>query len=391
MSDNMGRQQFYKIISIALILLMVLSLTPHAATTTTGPGTCSSATGGTTTNWYTPINNQISAQWQSTLPLATIVVILSFLIAGLIFLIGSVLNSGRVRGFALGEFYEALATAIMVGAFLLICSVLFNQVPGLVSCSNPYATSFSLMTQTTNSVATMYNYIFVQLYFPYADLVSYSVSTSVGAVGSTWLKAAGEFIGFSGTLVINLYAIPVTLFFLDPLAAIASLLTDGLATIVIEYYLLVFFSIAAIPCFLIPGILFRAIFPTRALGGMLIALAIGFYLVMPALFSIAYTFTYPGLQKDMQLGTATIGKIAQLCNPSISTGGNSGNINLGVGCSSTPIADQMKGVSSSLDSFWLLIFFYPALIISVTYAVVRELANFIGRAVTSFGRLRLFL
>jgi hypothetical protein len=142
---------------------------------------------------------------------------------------------------------------------------------------------------------------------------------------------------------------------------------------------MIFFATAAIPAFLIPGVILRAIFPTRALGGVMIALAIGFYLVMPTLFAVAFYFTAPSAMLSIQAATAQITRFgaspaAQAISPQ------------------SPLVVQLNNVNASLSGFWLLILFYPSLIIAMTYTVIQELSRLIGGAtVTTSGRIRRFI
>lgn len=368
-----------KTLLISVILLAVILNVPRAASSPDCgllPQPVSNVI-STSEPWYCPINQQIYSEWVSYLPAAAIVIFISFAIAGIIFMIGVAFNSNKIRNFGIGEFYEAIATLIIVMAFLYICAVVFGILPGvLVGGINPYATAFNLMSKTINTAQNMYSAMF-NIYLSLSSAVSPRITLEIAGSTSGIAKSLLNFIGFAPQLFVNLYTIPVTIFFLDPSIAIANLLADGIAALYAEYYLLTFFSIAAIPAFLIPGVFFRSIFPTRALGGILIAMAFGFYLVMPALFSVAYYFTAPTVQRDM--GLATLQMLRLSYSPQSATSATS------------PLVLQLDNVKSSLNGFWLLIFFYPSLIIAITYATIQELANFIGRASQVSGRVRSFI
>jgi hypothetical protein len=376
---NMRNTKF--IIIVAAFLLLAIAKV-GAQGTTSGNSGCGLVSGpavgqlSTTEPWYCPINQQIYNQWTPYLGLTGIVIFLSFAIAGIIFMIGVALKNDRIRNFGVGEFYEAIATLIIVAAFLYLCAVVFGLWPGsYVGTINPYATSFDLMTKTLAQAEQMYSTLF-NAYFDLAYSISPSIEVNFGgAFGAT--QALLNFIGYVPQIFININALTTQAFFLNPAQAIAGFLTDGITALYAEYYLLVFFSISAIPVFLIPGVFFRAIFPTRAVGGILIALAFGFFLIMPALFSVAYYFTSTTVQRDM--GVATL-QLASLPYTSQS-----------VSSQSSPLVEQLRGIGSSLNGFWLMIFFYPGLIMAMTYAAVREIANFIGRASSLSGQVRRFI
>ncbi len=322
--------------------------------------------------WYCPINQEIYAQWAYYEPAAIIAVLIAFSIAGLIYMVGIAANSNRIRNFGVGEFYEAIASAMIVVLFMFLCAVLFGLIPlSYVGSINPYATSFRLISSTISSAQQMYASIF-RVYLSASFITSANVEIRLGgAVGAVAQTAAATIPNFA----INSLSIPITLFFMDPAAAIAGILTDGITALYAEYYLLVFFSFAAIPVFLIPGTILRAIFPTRAFGGILIGLAFGFYLVMPLLFSVAFYFTAPSLLASMSTANLQFNGISSQSAVS----------------PANPFVQQLSSVKSSLNGFWLLIFFYPSLIISITYAVVRQISEFAGRAVSMGARMRSFI
>ncbi len=360
---------FKNLAMLSLVLLaLLLGLANAQPAPTTGCGLVSGPIATQITNnesWYCPINQQVYSQWSSSLPWAMIVIMISFCIAAIIFMTGVVLNSNKIRNFGIGEFYEAIATTIIVAAFLYVCAVIFGLLPGvLVGNINPYATAFNLIGKTISTAQQMYTALF-NVYLSLSFTTTPQISLAVG----------GETIGLQS--FINIYSVPVTIFFLDPAVAIARFLAEGITALYAEYYLMLFFSVAAIPAFLIPGVFFRSIFPTRAFGGILIALAFGFYLIMPALFSVAYYFTAPAVQRDMAVATLQVTKLSYTDQNALSA--------------TSPLVQQLFNVKSSLNGFWLLILFYPSLIIAITYTAVQELANFIGRASSINSRMRSFI
>lgn len=367
---------------IALILLTVSVRMAHAAQTTQNCGLLPQNVATQITDnepWYCAINQQVYSQWANDIPYVVIMVFISFMIAAIIFMAGVALNSNRIRNFAMGELYEAIATAIIAVFFLYVCAVVFGIIPGiLVGNINPYATAFNLIGTTISSAQNMYSSIF-SAYYTLSASISPSVDLTIGAGTSTLSKSILTLIGASPNLFLSVVRLPVTLFFLEPANAISQFLVDGIAALYAEYYLMVFFSVAAIPAFFIPGILLRSLFPTRALGGILIAFAFGFYLIMPSLFAVAYYFTAPSVQRDMASATFHLQQIGT--SPGTSTATSS----------TSPLVMDLQSARSSLSGFWLLILFYPGVIIAITYATIVEIANFIGRASTMGGRMRSFI
>ena len=332
--------------------------------------------------WYCPINQQIAAQWANSMPIAIVAVLLAFTVAAIIFMIGTAVKSDRVRNFGVGELYEALASAIIVAAFMYVASVVFGYGLGaLVGPVNPYAVSFNLITNTVSTAeqfyGTLYHIYFLDSFYASINVNIYGDIESLGAGSILQMLAASN---GALSLLSMAYKFPLIFFFIQPADLVSKLLSDGILALYGEYYLLVFFAVSAIPVFLVTGIVFRAIYPTRAFGGMLIALAIAFYLVMPGLFSIAYYFTTPQLQQQLRTGTSQLALY----------GSGSGAIT-NAQSSTSPIVETLGTVDAAMSSFWLLILFYPGLIIAVTYSFVTQIANFIGGASYTGSKLRSFI
>ncbi len=324
----------------------------------------------TSAPWYCPINGQIYAVWSQELPFVFAVLLLAFTIAGLIFMIGAAMKSDQVRNFGLGELYEAIASTLIVGFFLFICAVVFGLIPAItVGGINPYATAINLIMSTIGQAqqlyASMYQIVLVDSFY-----ISPSVTLQI--LGVDYSNFIGDFIG-PGSVT----AYPLELLFILPATTLGQLVLDGTAALYSQYYILIFFSVTAIPVFLVPGVVFRAILPTRALGGMLIAIGIGFYLVMPSLFAIAYYFTSPTLLQGLA------NSAAQLNRWGAGTGAEQNALS-----PSSPLVLAVGQAQSALSSFWLLVLFYPALIIAITYAFITQIANFIGGASRSLSSAR---
>ncbi|MEM3202372.1 MAG: hypothetical protein QXY21_01750 [Candidatus Micrarchaeaceae archaeon] len=319
--------------------------------------------------WYCPINEQIYDAWKSYIPAVLIVILLAFSIAALIYLIGVLVNRENIKRFALGEFYEAIASTIIAAAFLYICAVLFGLIPAyVVGTVNPYATAFHLIFMVINAAETLFNSLY-QLVLPISAFSSLYVTLTVPIPGAT---------SITSNLFIPQIAYLADILVTEPAEVLSSFVIEGMIALYSEYYLLLFFAIYAIPIFLIPGVILRALMPTRALGGAMIAVAMGFYLIMPTLFAIAFYFTVPQTFKTISLGAIAITRDTAQGLPSTLS-------------ASTPLVSDLNQMQVAMSDFWLLILFYPLLIIAVTYTFIVEMSNFIGGAQQRMGRLRGFI
>jgi hypothetical protein len=292
---------------------------------------------------------------------------IAFLIAGGIFMVGAGIKDNRIRNFGIGELYEAVASAIMVALFVYLSAVIFGLIPGIfVGAINPYALSLHLITTTINSAENVYTGLFHVYDY---DMYLTTLSVNVGSPLYPQFSITND--------VIDLSLLPLTIYFIEPTYIVSGFIYDGIMALYAEYYLIVFFAVAAIPVFLIPGIILRVLLPTRALGGILIALAAGFYFVMPLLFAVAFYFTAPHMATQLNNAAALLNRY----------GAGKGAYNNAI-TPTSPIVTELSGIESSLNSFWLLILFYPALISAVTYAFVVQLASFIGGTARMSSRAR---
>ncbi len=320
--------------------------------------------------WYCPINGHIYSAWKNELPLALVALLLAFTVAALIFMIGVAFKNDRIRNFGIGELYESTASAIIVVLFLYISAIVLGLGPSIVVGGiNPYATSIHLISSTINQAEILYSSI-------YTIYLSDTFYTTIGA--SIYIQDYNITAPLSYARL--LYTFPLQTFFIQPSLAIGGFLVDGIAALYAQYYLIVFFSVAAIPVFIVPGVIFRIFFPTRALGGVLIAIGIAFYLVMPTLFAVAYYFTSPQLLHGLETTTSQLNRWGS------GTGSQQNALS-----PTSPLSEALSSAQSALSSFWLLILFYPSLIIAVSYVFITQLATFIGGASRVGGKMRSFV
>ena len=320
--------------------------------------------------WYCPISQQIYNSWSNDIPIALAVILLSLAIAGTIFMFGSALQNSRIRNFGIAELYEVSATMVIVVLFMYVSAVLFGLTPGaFVGTINPYATSLHLITSTISSGESLYTSLF-NVYMVDSFYISVKETLS-----SSYFSATG-LINVTNTL----RTFPLVVYFIEPANKLASLIVDGITILYAEYYLIVFFAVASIPAFIIPGVIFRAIFPTRSLGGMLIAIGVAFYLVVPTLFAVAFYFTSPTVQQQFTYATQQLNRF----------GSGSSAINNALSPTS-PLVTDVSSVESAMSTFWLMILFYPTLISALAYVFIQQFSAFIGGATKSMGKVRGFI
>jgi hypothetical protein len=358
----------------AMITLLFLAFALHVLQAQSVSECAVGGTANVLAPWYCSQINQATANiWAKWEPIGFIAIALAFLLAAAILMIGIAFKNEKIRNFGIGELYEAAATTLIVVFFMLLSAVLFGIIPAFITGPvNPYTTSLSYISSTIDAtqgaIKSMYNVILVDSY--YGSIV---LSVSFGAEAS---EIKNTLSGLAS--LVNPFASQITSFFIIPAQVLSDLLLDGLLALYAEFYMILFFMYIAIPLFLIPGIIFRAIFPLRSIGGMLIAVAISFYFIMPMLFSVAFYFTNTGLIQEVSSVAATI-----------TSNGQGSQAESNAVSPTSPLVTDVSELQSTMGAYFLSILFYPALILAMTYYSMEVIADFIGGVAKRTGRMRL--
>ncbi len=336
--------------------------------------------------WYcSQINQAVQSIWYQWEPVAFAAVMFAFLIAATIFMLGTAMRNEKMKSFGVGELYEATATSLIAILFLFLSAVLFGVLPAFITGPlNPYSVTLTNMTSTMQAtqgvIKSIYDVVMISSFYSSINIQVYIAEVTKAAAGS------GENIAGYGTAsllqpvsrLFNPLASAITLFFIIPGQTVSGLLMDGLLALNAEFYFVLFFMYTAIPVFLIPGIILRAIFPLRSVGGLLMAVAFAFFLIMPILFAAAYTLSNQGVVQALQSASAQITANGQ------GTGAENN-----AASPTSPLVTQVQAVQSDLGGFFLEVLFYPVLILALTYTSMNILADFIGGATQTTGKMRL--
>lgn len=357
-----------KLIRFILPAILVLSVVMQSAA---GQNTYCGSGGivNSTAPWYcNQINQALLKYWQIWEPVALLAVFVSFSIASIIFGAGIFLRNDRIRNFGIGEYYEAIASALIVIGFSFIAAVMFGLIPGAAAGPvNPYVTSLTYMSNTITTLQAESGQLW-----------------SIAAKDGFFISITFDFCPpgsgpnpFTCAEIPQLFSYAIYWLYYIPSFTLLDLQFDILGILYSEFWIILFFMYVAIPVFLVPGVILRSLIPTRGLGGMMIAAAIGFYMVMPLLFSVAFYFTNTATQQCTSQGTVDLQ--------------NYGN---GVGAQtnaitpSSPLVQTLNSIQVCMDSYWLSVLFYPALIMALTYAIILQIAEFIGGMAQLSGRIR---
>jgi hypothetical protein len=306
-------------------------------------------------NVYT--NGNISVLWTKEEPIALIAVLIAFSIAALIFVLGSAAKNDRVRNFGIGELYEAVASAIIVGLFIALAGTVVGGVPYHLLPVLGATPSTNVICDALNGVTGL---ITGSPNSPPGGVPLESIYASIVGTYETGVYITTTSVNITSTKVNFQYppqivSAIVYLTTMAPALPLSQVIVDSMYLLWTEYNLMILFTLIG-PAFIATGVIFRALFFTRSFGGMLIALGLAFFLVMPTLFAFAFATYYTLPEPNFQY----------------------------------IYAFSYSNVINELQDIWLIALYYPILIIAITYAFVTQVANFIG-ASASTSRLRMGL
>ncbi len=314
-------------------------------------------------NWYcNDIDAQVAKEWGGDLPIALLAVNVALLVSVAIFMFGVALRNDRLRTFGIGEIYEAFASIIIVVMFMFIAAVLFGLLPSMIGTLNPFTASLTYIASTIHESSVISSHIFTQL-----SVVKYYASIKL----TIYTQSGQQINAFSVFSLVILYL------FFWPAFSVFAFTVEAMLSLYVQYYMIVFFMEASIPVFFIPGVIFRTLLPTRHLGGMMMATAIGFYFIMPTLYGVAYASTSQSIYSQL----------AQSDNLLTQYGSGTGVITNSLS-PGAPLVTTLKGITQTFTAFWLAIAFFPALILAITYSFITQLAELIGGMAKPSSRLR---
>ncbi|MEM0149652.1 MAG: hypothetical protein QXW10_02030 [Candidatus Micrarchaeaceae archaeon] len=208
-------------------------------------------------------------------------------IGGIILGLGFALNDKKLKDFGENELYQAFVSGALVGGLLLLFSNGGVVSRFIYSAALSNSTSFSCPGYMSQNAALCFSYAYLvgtrQYVFaghPYSSLFMLIIGIMLTLLAITFSLGliAGLKIGAVAVSVAFNYALsPI----LNELQQLITLLSAALVSVFVQAALLQVVALTALPIILPLGIILRILYPTRRLGGFLIAVAIGVYVVLP--------------------------------------------------------------------------------------------------------------
>ncbi|MDE1850233.1 MAG: hypothetical protein KGH54_00355 [Candidatus Micrarchaeota archaeon] len=324
-------------------------------------------------------------------------------ISGICLGLGYALDEKRLKEFGKGEIYQSIVSGALVG-FMIALFAGNGLITGVVnSITFGSASSFSCPSYMNDNAALCFSYSYLMGLAPYSIAGNQYSSLFVTVSGLlVSLLALSTILGTIAAFKINLLIVSISFSsILSPIIGeiqyVLNIVTTLALGITVQAALLSFVSVTAITVILPAGLILRSLYATRKIGGFLIALAIGTYVVLPMSYLLNATMvnTYSSVNStDIIQITGAASTISGQINSAASLSGNqiSSGIFTSLASGVTQITTQLNQLLSDLlfgiSKLIMQIFILPAFSLIVTGISIKELSALLGSE-ASFGKFRI--
>ncbi len=330
-------------------------------------------------------------------------------VSGILLGLGYAFNDKKLKEFGRDELLQSLINGAIVG-FLFVAfsgSGFFTLLVNTLANSQSLAASCPAVMNVNYAICFAYNYL-VGLSpisingASYPSLMDVSLPLLIGlSVSYTTLSLVSSLQFSAGIISISLTSVLSPL--LAQLSYLINVLTFAITGIEAQAILLKFIAITAVPVLLPVGIVLRALYLTRRLGGAIIAITIGLFVVFPLtyVFNAELTSSYFNTTN----ASTTDSLVSSLAN--MKDGAMSAVLNINSAQNSTSrngilssLSDTISGLMGGAEALFkelasavafliIDIFFLPVFSLILTAISIKEFARLLGSE-ASFGRLFIY-
>ncbi len=319
--------------------------------------------------WYQPEVERVAGNWQVWGPISALAVLIAMLVVALAYMLGIGFDLPELRMWAKSELYQALASAVLVAGLVMLVAVMTDEgiAKILGQAINPFSMAYGYLLPLAEQLKSLYAW-------------NYGINFPVEAFSSLDL--------YSNATLTDIYF----LFFLkptivEPLHLANHYVIQVLLTIYFQVAILNFFQQAALGTLLPLGVFLR-IFPfTRGTGGLLIAMAIGFFLVYPTIFGFITLMT----EDENALRASMAGDTSSTLGVDVATY-NACDHNLEAAAGEAEkqtdpaILSKINERYSFLPPLILKILFYPIVVFAVTFTFIKVASPLLGADISEVGQ-----
>ena len=327
-------------------------------------------------------------------------------ISGISLGLGYALSERKLKDFGRKELFESIFNGIIIGSLFVLfsnngaISILINQ----LVLQNGTTINCSAFLAQNPAICLANNYL-VGSSYTFGGITHSSVLTTVSTmiVGLISLNTA---LGLIAAAKIDFFIVTFSLsYVVSPLISQIQYIVRILSTVaistVVQSSVLLFAAVSSLTIILPSGMILRSFYPTRKLGGFLMATAIGLYVVLPLSYvmnaSLASSFTInvnATSLSEISLSASNLqgtllnsGEQAQKSNytdvPSILN-----TITSSITGISTAITNLINGLLGFVAYLIVYSFVLPIFSLIITGISIRELSQILG-AEAFFGKFNI--
>jgi hypothetical protein len=316
--------------------------------------------------------------------ISVLLVGITLAIAGFALGIGYVVNDKRLKEFGKDEIIQSIINGALVGGLiaLFVSGGPVDSVINSIVMGNGTSMSCSSFLSGNSAICFAYNYLVGSNTYAFLGISHVSILTSITSL-IVMLLGTYAVLGLLKT-------------FLSPLLSMIQSAVQALGaaavSVTVQASVLAFIAVSALTVLLPAGLVLRSLYPTRKLGGFLIALAISLYVVLPLTYVMNATISSNYQSATNSTGLSSITLSSDSIKPDVlsaaNQSSNSSSILSSVGWVQSWASTFLDGLFGAVASFIVWAFILPAFSLVLTGISLREMSRLLGSD-TFFGKFNL--
>jgi hypothetical protein len=326
-------------------------------------------------------------------------------ISGIVLGLGYALDDKKLKEFGKNELYQSIINGVLVGGMLILFAnngIITQAINSLI----PSNTSFSCPSYMKVNLAICFAYSYLAGINPFTFMGTSHISlleTTTTLLAALFLLSA--LLGAIASIELNLVFITLNLSylvkpFISEIQYVISILSTIAVSISAQAFLLMFISLVSTTILLPLGLVLRAFYPTRKLGGFFIAVMLGLYIIFPLsyLFNAtllnAYSANYSISNINVLVGNAsslkneTLGMLNRGGSNQSASSGSIINIESDATNLFSGLGSAINRLLSFLSSIIMQVFILPIFSLIITGISIREFSQLLGSE-AFFGKFKI--
>jgi hypothetical protein len=294
-------------------------------------------------------------------------VLVSFSLATLAYMVSVIFELRGLRNWAKAEFYQALASAVIVSGLMLLTTLMFNVgVKAMIGTDiNPFQRSMDYLDGVLKELSSLYTSTYDQNFlFELLPTFTFYINAAAFSIK--------PFFWLTPTVITKNHLI-------------TQLITTVAITTSFQKALIFFFVNTGFAVFLPLGVILRAFPLTRGAGGLIIAIAIGFFIVYPVMFTYVSLMSEAKPTVEEITGSMTFGglELGQFSAGAIDFENATEFANSAL---NPQVAQKVDFIFGWLGPVAIKIFYYPVVVFMVTLTFIRTISPLLGADITEIGQ-----